>query len=373
MEQNQNTRQHAIGGLMAFAAIIVIIAGIRAAADLIVPFLLALSIAILCLPPLTWMQRRRVPIAVAVLVLVIVIVAGFIGVGFIIGHSIGSFVNDLPMYQGRFHGIVKSAIGMAHRMGWDISFAGLSQHLNPNNAFSFITKFFSSLGHVLGDGFLIILTVLFLLFEASVLPRKMQTLPEGSNDHQSLKVFGSFVDSMQRYVFLKTVLSIALGILVSLVLWGLGVRYALLWGLLAFLLNFVPNIGAFISAVPPILLALLQGGWPLFWYSGAVLFAIHFVSGNIVEPILMGERLGLSTLVVFVSLILWGWVLGPVGMLLSVPLTMILRIGFESYPQTRWIGVLLGPAPSGGKREGWVLAWWRKLRPERAENPEPKR
>ncbi len=362
MEQSGTTRQRAIGGLLAFAAIIVVIAGIRSAADLIVPFLLALSIAILCLPPLTWMQRRRVPVAIAVLVLVVVIVAGFIGVGFVIGHSIGSFVHDLPSYQSRFQGIMKSVLGWVHHLGWDISFTGLSQHLNPDNAFGFVTRFFSSLGHVLGDGFLIVLTVLFLLFEASVLPRKLKTMPEPSDDHRSVEVFGSFVESMQRYVFLKTVLSIGLGVLVSLVLWGLGVRYPLLWGLLAFLLNFVPNIGAFLSAIPPILLALLQGGWPLFWYSGAVLFAIHFISGNIIEPILMGERLGLSTLVVFVSLILWGWVLGPVGMLLSVPLTMIIRIGLESYPQTRWIGVLLGPAPPEPGRGNWVLKLWKKVR-----------
>ncbi len=361
MGQNQDTRQRALGGLIGFAAIIVIIAGIRAAGDLIVPFLLALSVAILCLPPLTWMQRKRIPVTIAVLILIVLIVAGFIGVGFIIGHSIGNFVHDLPLYQERFQSIIKNSIGLAHRLGWNISFADLSRHLNPDQAFAFVTRFFSSLGRVLGDGFLIVLTVLFLLFEASVLPRKMKTLPEESNHHRSLKVFESFVDSMQRYVFLKTVLSIILGTVVTLVLWGLGVRYPLLWGLLAFLLNFVPNIGAFLSAIPPILLALLQGGWPLFWYSGAVLFAIHFVSGNIVEPILMGERLGLSTLVVFVSLILWGWVLGPVGMLLSVPLTMILRIGLESYPQTRWMGILLGPAPRDDERENWVLSWWRRL------------
>ena len=211
-----------------------------------------------------------------------------------------------------------------------------------------------------GDGFLIVLTVLFLLFEASVLPGKLKMMHEASTDHRSVSVFTAFVDSMQRYVFLKTVLSIGLGTLVSLVLWGLGVRYPLLWGLLAFLLNFVPNIGAFLAAVPPILLALLQGGWPLFWYTGSVLFVIHFVTGNIVEPVLMGERLGLSTLVVFVSLILWGWVLGPVGMLLSVPLTMIIRIGLEAYPQTRWIAVLLGPAPSDG-HANWVLSLWHKI------------
>jgi len=366
MEQNQNTGQRAIGGLLAFAALIVIIAGVRTAADLIVPFLLALSIAILCLPPLTWMQRRGVPVTLAVLVLVIVIAAGFIGVGFVIGHSIGNFVNDLPIYQDRFQGILKGVNKLVRHLGLDISLASLGPHLNPENAFAFVTRFFSSLGRMLGDGFLIVLTVLFLLFEASVLPRKLKTMPEPRGDHLSLEVFGSFVESMQRYVFLKTVLSIGLGTVVSLVLWGLGVRYPLLWGLLAFLLNFVPNIGAFLSAVPPILLALLQGGWPLFWYSGAVLFAIHFITGNIIEPILMGERLGLSTLVVFVSLILWGWVLGPVGMLLSVPLTMIVRIGLESYPQTQWIGVLLGPAPPEPGHENWVLAVWNKLRAPKA-------
>lgn len=360
MEQNSSTRLRAIGGLMAFASVIIIISAIRYAADLIVPFLLALSIAILCLPPLTWMRRRHIPIALAVIILIVLIVAGFFGVGFIIGHSIGNFVNDLPKYQHRLQGLLTNAIALAHRVGWDISTQGLTQQLNPDRAFSFVTQFFRSLGRVLGDGFLIVLTVLFLLFEASVLPDKLAMMPEATSDHRSLEVFRAFVDSMQRYVFLKTVLSLGLGLVVSMVLWGLGVSYPLLWGLLAFMLNFIPNIGAFLSAIPAILLALMQGGWPLFWSSGIVLFVIHFVTGNIIEPILMGERLGLSTLVVFVSLILWGWVLGPVGMLLSVPLTMIIRIGLDSYPQTRWIAVLLGPATSE-RRENWVLRLWGKL------------
>lgn len=361
MEQNQTARQRSIGGLLAFAAIIIIIAAIRSAADLIVPFLLALSIAILCLPPLTWMQRHRIPTPAAVLVLVVFIVAGFFGVGFVIGHSIGNFVNDLPNYQNRLQGVLKGLIHLAHHLGWNISAASLGQQFNPDRAFSFVTQFFRSLGRVLGDGFLIVLTVLFLLFEASVLPGKLKVMPEESGNHRSVEVFTAFVDSMQRYVFLKTVLSIGLGVLVSLVLWGLGVHYPLLWGLLAFMLNFVPNIGAFLSAIPAILLALMQGGWPLFWYSGSVLFVIHFVTGNIIEPVLMGERLGLSTLIVFVSLILWGWVLGPVGMLLSVPLTMIIRIGLEANPQTRWIAVLLGPAPTDG-RQNWVLKLWKNFR-----------
>lgn len=148
---------------------------------------------------------------------------------------------------------------------------------------------------------------------------------------------------------------------------GLGVRYAPLWGLLAFLFNYVPNIGAFISAIPAVLFALLQGGWPLFGETAGVLFGIHFVTGNLIEPVFLGERLGLSTLVVFVSLIFWGWVLGPVGMLLSVPLTMIIRLGLESSPNTQWVATLLGPPPKPD-HPGPMQAWIQRTRSKWSRN-----
>jgi len=359
VDQAPNTASRAWRGLVAFAAVIIVIGGMKTASDLIVPFLLALSIAIICLPPLAWMQRHRIPTTLAVGILIVVIVAAMLGVGVLIGNSVGKFVQDLPGYQDRLQGVLGQIMALVHRLGWDVSPGGLKHDLNPNNAFSLVATFFRSLGSVLGDGFLIVLTVLFLLFEASVLPRKLNTMSSEERSHRSLDVFSSFVESVQRYVFLKTAISLGLGLFVALVLWALGVRYAMLWGLLAFLLNFVPNIGAFLSAIPPILLALLQGGWPQFAYVTGSLLAIHFTTGNIIEPVLMGERLGLSTLVVFVSLIIWGWVLGPVGMLLSVPLTMIIRIGFESNPQTRWLAVLLGPAPRPSS-EHWLVAWIRR-------------
>ncbi len=361
MEKRETRGLAAWRGLIAVAALVAVIAGMRAASDLIVPFLLALSIAIICLPPLYWMRLRRVPSAIAIGLLIIIIVAAIIGVGALIGNSIGSFVQDLPSYQHHLRNFLQETMKFAHRIGWNVSLENLPQQLNPDNAFALVTRFFKSFGAVLTDGFLIVFTVLFLLFEATVLPRKFDIMPKTDHEHRSLAIFGSFVESVQRYVFLKTVLSLALGLLVWLVLWGFGVRYAPLWGLLAFLLNFVPNIGAFLSAIPPVLLALLQGGWPLFGYTAGTLFVIHFVTGNLIEPVLMGGRLGLSTLVVFVSLIFWGWVLGPVGMLLSVPLTMIIRIGFESNPDTRWLAVLLGPAPAS-EHEGRLIALWRHWR-----------
>jgi predicted PurR-regulated permease PerM len=157
-------------------------------------------------------------------------------------------------------------------------------------------------------------------------------------------------ENVRRYLAVKTLFSLVTGVAVAVWLGILGVDYALLWGLLAFLLNYIPNIGSIIAAVPALILAFLQMG-----FGGALITAIGYllvnvVMGNFIEPRVMGARVGLSTLVVFLSLVFWGWVLGPVGMLLSVPLTMILKIVLEETEETRWIAVLLGPKPSPAER-----------------------
>ncbi|MDN5865265.1 MAG: AI-2E family transporter [Gammaproteobacteria bacterium] len=365
METQSNRPQAAWRGLVAIAAVIVIIAGMRAAADLIVPFLLAVSIAIIFLPPLSWMRRHHVPTAAAIVIVFLLIIIAISGVGALIGNSITNIVQDLPQYQNQFRDVLQQVLSFARSFGVDISLASIQAQLNPNNALTFVTRFFQSFASVLGSSFLIVFTVIFLLFEACVLPRKLHHMATTARSRGSVDFSRSFADSVQRYVFLKTAFSLVLGVVVALVLWALGVRYAPLWGLLAFLLNFVPNIGAFLSAIPPVLLALLQGGWPLFAYTAGILFVIHFITGNFIEPIFMGESLGLSTLVVFVSLVFWGWILGPVGMLLSVPLTMIIRIGFESSPDTRWVATLLGPPPRSNEK-GLFLGWAKRLMPKSA-------
>ncbi|WP_156509002.1 AI-2E family transporter, partial [Oleiphilus sp. HI0132] len=131
----------------------------------------------------------------------------------------------------------------------------------------------------------------------------------------------------------------------------LGVEYPLLWALIAYLLNFVPNIGSIIAAVPVMLLALIQlGPLHMLLVAAGYLF-VNTLMGNVIEPRYMGRGLGLSTLIVFLSLVFWGWVLGPVGMLLSVPLTMLLKIAFESSDETRWIAIIMGPDVAQEKDE----------------------
>jgi predicted PurR-regulated permease PerM len=140
---------------------------------------------------------------------------------------------------------------------------------------------------------------------------------------------------------IKTVASLGAGIVVAIWVWALGIDFPVIWGLLAFLLNFIPNLGSIIAAVPPVLLGYIQFGIGRALLVAAGFGLVNLVFGNVVEPKLMGRKLGLSTLVVFLSLIFWGWVWGPAGMLLSVPITMVVKIALESNPSTRWISILL--------------------------------
>ena len=175
------------------------------------------------------------------------------------------------------------------------------------------------------------------------MPRKLVAITAGRK--QLVNESSRVRDAILQYMSLKTVVSVLTGTLAGILVWGLGVDYPVLWGLLAFFFNYVPNIGSFIAAIPPVLLALIQRDLNCALLMGIGYAAINGIIGNFVEPRMMGKGLGLSTLVVFLSLVFWGWVLGPVGMLLSVPLTMIVKIGLENFEQTRWLAIMLGSNP----------------------------
>ena len=152
---------------------------------------------------------------------------------------------------------------------------------------------------------------------------------------------------LRRYMALKTAMCLLTAALIAVWLALLGIAYPILWGVLAFFFNFIPNIGSLIAAIPPILLGLVQHGPATAAITAGGCLAINGIIGSVVEPRIMGRGLGLSTLVVFLSLLFWGWVFGPAGMLLSVPLTMIVKILLESAEETRWFAVLLGAGVAG--------------------------
>jgi len=198
----------------------------------------------------------------------------------------------------------------------------------------------SGLSSVLTNAFLILLTVVFILLEAADLPKKLQAALR--NPEKSLATIEKFSRSANRYVVIKTLISAITGFAISLWLLILGVDYPVLWGTLAFLLNYVPNIGSIIAAIPPALLALVQFGVGSALLTALGFLVVNNVLGNLIEPKLMGKGLGLSTLVVFISLVFWGWVLGPIGMILSVPLTSLVKIALENHEDTRGLAIMLG-------------------------------
>ncbi|GIX30884.1 MAG: membrane protein [Porticoccaceae bacterium] len=335
-----NQPSSAVQFLLASASFVVVVAGLKAAQPMVVPFLVAVFIALICSPPLLWLKGKGVPGWAAVSLLLLAILAAGTLVAVVAGSSIDDFRRDLPDYQRRLLALFQQSLAALRSRGLELDPRAVQEAFNPGLAMQLAGATLTSLGNLMADALLILLTVAFILAEEVGLARKLAVL-RGDSDPLVAALQG-FAASVNRYLALKTLTSLLTGVALYLWLALLGVDYAGLWGLLAFLLNFIPTVGSILAAIPPVLLALVQlGPWPALW-TGLGYLAVNMVVGNLLEPRLMGRGLDLSPLVVFLSLVFWGWVLGPMGMLLSVPLTILLKLALEQHPQTRWLGVLLG-------------------------------
>ncbi|MBA4266292.1 MAG: hypothetical protein C0453_14530 [Comamonadaceae bacterium] len=333
--------------LLGAAALVIVIGGLKMAAPMVVPFLLAATLATIFMPPLNWLTRRRVPLPAAMALLSLFLVVIWLPLAAILGSSIDDFSDALPGYQDRIQSMVTSVADWLQGKGIDAGRSALQDMLDPAAALGFVRQIGSGIGTALANFFLILLTVIFILLEASGFPKKVRMALGDRSDVQGS--FREFSERLQEYLRIKTLVSLLTGGTIALWLWLVGLDFPLLWGVLAFLLNYVPNIGSIIAAVPAVLLAMvaLDPTGVALVLAGFV--AANMVFGNVVEPRMMGKGLGLSTLVVFLSLVFWGWVLGPVGMLLSGPLTMAVKIALESDARTRWFAVLLGPGTAPGE------------------------
>ncbi len=217
----------------------------------------------------------------------------------------------------------------------------LNLHMSPEKLVTFTTALMTGLSGAMASVLLLVMTVVFMLFEVRHVPYKMRFALNNPQIH--IAGLHRALKGVSHYLALKTLLSLWTGVIVWLGLALMGVQFALMWAVLAFLLNYVPNIGAVLSAVPPMIQVLLFNGIYECILVGALFLVVHMVIGNILEPRMMGHRLGMSTLVVFLSLLIWGWLLGPVGMLLSVPLTSVCKIWMETTKGGSKLAILLGP------------------------------
>lgn len=331
--------------LLSIAAFIIVVAGMQAAQTIIVPVLLSVFIAIISSPALFWLENKKVPRVLAFIIVVAFVLLILSLVGMVISNSVGNFNKDLPKYKEKLTVITSEGVNFCERHNLPL-FKGnikdnIVKHLEPTVILGYSGTIVASIGGMLSSALLIFLTVAFILFESSTFPRKLQAISlDSENPNEPL---GQFTQKINNYLKIKTVTSLSTGILVTLMLLLFDLDYAPLWGLMAFFLNFIPSIGSIIAAIPAVLLALIQWDWKVAIWVALGYILINGVIGNVVEPKYMGKGLGLSPLVVFLSLLFWGWVLGPVGMFLSVPLTMTAKVACDSNESTKWIGVFLGP------------------------------
>ncbi|MFG6179095.1 AI-2E family transporter [Halomonas sp. THAF12] len=328
---------------LALAALVVIIAGMRVGSSLLVPLLLSLFIAVVCTAPVHWLHRLGVGLRLSVW-LTLVVIGGLLSLlGVLLVNSFGTFVDALPGIEEKLYQYYLGLLDGLASLGLAIDTERLAELLDAEQFGGWIPALIGQVGNLMMQSVMVALLVMFLLFETLNFRDKISRALV--NPAPSLRRFSEFSLTLKRYLAVKTVISLATGALIWLACKLVGVEFPLLWAVLAFALNYIPNIGSAIAAVPPVMLLLVSPEGGLFKavvLSGAYL-GVNFVLGNLVEPRVMGRALGLSTFVAFLSLVVWGWIFGVVGMLLSVVLTMTLKIALDSHPQTRWIAHLLGP------------------------------
>lgn len=330
--------------LLALAAVVVIAAGMKAAASLLIPFLLAGFITVICLPALNDLKSRGLPGWLAIsLILLVLLVGGYLLV-VVLTASLDGFLSRLPRYEQRLEILLEELRPTLVGLGMDEEWLEMPRLLEPGNIMALLANLAGGIRVMLSHGLVVFLTVIFMLLEAHTLPDRIRSVAR--DPERTSRLLAGFVQDLYRYLGIKALTSLATGVLIGLWLWIFDVDFALLWGVLAFLLNFIPTVGSLVAAVPGILVALIQHGtstaiWVLLGY-----LVVNQAIGSLIEPKVLGDRLGLSALVVFMSLVFWGWILGPVGMFLAVPLSMMLKIALASHPRTEPIARLVSSTSS---------------------------
>ncbi|MGI2169502.1 AI-2E family transporter [Shewanella sp. MF05960] len=329
----------AVRSFVVMACVVIILAGIKTASPIVVPFVLSAFLAVICNPAIVLLSKYRIPKWLSIILLMAFIVLMGLWLASLVGSSINEFSKQMPVYRQQLIEQFAWIIEKLQSFNIQISKQKVLDYFDPGMALSMTTNMLSGVGNVMANLFLIILTIVFMLFEAQSLPKKFHLALDDPD--MRLKQIDKFLHSVNQYMVIKTLVSLATAGVIGIGLSIIGVDYALLWAVIAFLFNYIPNIGSIIAAIPAVLLAFIQMGPGAAGITGLLYVGTNMVMGNVIEPRFMGRGLGLSTLVVFLSLIFWGWLLGSVGMLLSVPLTMIVKIGLESSQSGGWLAILL--------------------------------
>lgn len=354
--------------LILLAALVLVVTGLKLAQGFFLPVLLAFFVATVSFPITNALRKRGVPRSLAVLMTVLIDFAFIAGI-IVLGVTL---VGDLQKkwderYAGQFSQQVRSgAESLAGKLEqWGVEDSKEKIQLAVENnlvnlqdiRFERIWDFSTGLlGHVVGffgTSFVVLILTVFMLSEARMFGRRLEAISQaqGPNIERML----SATRDIQRFLAIKTAISLVTGFLAGLLCWAAGLDFYVLWGILAFAFNYIPVVGSLIAGVPPVILALLVAGLPnALLVAGGYLLINNFL-GNFIEPMLVGRRFGISTLVVVISVLFWGWVWGPLGMLLAVPLTMMLKVVLDGSEDFRWIGVAISSEQPGAIAELLVI------------------
>ena len=340
--------------LLLLGALVLLVAGLKAAQGVFVPLLLAFFVATVSLPITTWLCGKRVPRTLAVLLTVLVDFSFLVGILLLTA----TLVEDLQVkwnakYAAEFSSRVQTgAVTLANTLdAWGVQEAQTKvdtaittnlenlQHIRFEKVWDLGTGLLGRVVGFFGTFLVVLVLTVFMLFEAQRFGQRLDaiSLARGPDISRML----SSTKDIQQYLAIKTGVSLATGLLAGLLCWAAGLDFFILWGILAYVLHYIPVIGSIVAGIPPTLLSLIVFGVPnAVVVAGGYLLINNFL-GNVVEPMVMGRRFGISTLVIVVSMMFWGWVWGPLGMLLSVPITMLLKVILDSSDEFRWISVAI--------------------------------
>lgn len=322
-----------------FASFVVIIAGIKMASQVVVILFLAIFISSIFSTLLNVLQKKHIPRLFSYFIILLIVTSIGVMLAYVINISLNDFLTNLPTYEEKLKNTILNLLHLAQDSGIQIDKAKIMGALNFNSFFGFTTNIIGSIGTFLSKFLLVVIGVAFILAESKSFQTKLKVIFR--NNAKKLEHFNLFSFNIQKYFVVKSFTSFLTGFIITIVLSLLGVDYPILWGVIAMLFNFVPVVGSIIASIPAILLTFMNLDLNItIWV--IVLYVIINVSiSNILEPKLMGKELGLSPLVIFFSLIFWGYILGLVGMFLAVPITMTLKIAFDSNTSTHWLGILM--------------------------------
>lgn len=332
-----------------FASSVIIIAGVKAASEIVVILFLAIFIASIFSSLLNFLKKHHIPKILSYLLSLAIFVGFTLLMAYIINISLQDFANNLPIYEQKFQTLILDIVSLAQSYGFKIQTSSILEALNLSSFFGFTTNILGSIGSFLSKFLLIIIGIAFILAESKSFETKLKVIFK--YNAKKLEHFNLFSYNIQKYFLVKSTTSFLTGLIIAITLMFFNVDYPILWGVIAMLFNFVPVVGSIIAAIPAVLISLLNVD-----INTTIILIVFYVTinisiSNIIEPKLMGKELGLSPLVIFFSLIFWGWILGIIGMFLAVPITMTLKIAFESNKHTHWLAILMSNLSSENRRK----------------------